>query len=412
MFTRLIILTVIFANVSAFGGDWPQFLGPTRDAVYAGPSLADDWGKDGPRVVWKKAVGEGYSSPVVAAGKVVQCHRVGDELIVQCFDAATGSEVWKFSAGTTFKDGAYFDNGPRATPAIKGGRVFVHGTDGFLVALDGSSGKSLWSVNTKEQFGNVGTWSGTTGSPLVTDQAVFLNVGSTNDAGVVAFDPATGKVLWQATKDKATCSSPVLATVEGRPELLVLTRSALRALDPATGREFWHWRTGKQTSGNVYAATPAVRGGQVFVSGWYQLGAALLDVTDGMVTKAWASDDVLSAHYTLPIVQGDFVYGYHGHAWEREHGGPNLRCIELATGKMKWEQPKDGSGTIIRSGGDLLILTEGGELRLAAASPNGFKLKARAQVLSRTVRSYPAVADGFVFLKGPRQLVCLDLRRP
>ena len=357
-------------------GDWPQILGPTRDAVYAGPALAEDWGKDGPRIVWKKDVGEGYSSPVVAEAKVVQCHRLGSELIVQCFEAATGNEVWQFKHATKFQDGAFFDSGPRATPAIRDGRVFVHGTDGFVAALDFKTGLEVWSLNTKKEFGANGNWHGNVGSPLVTDQAVILNVGSTNDAGIVAFDRATGKTLWTATKDKPSCASPMIASVDGQAQLLVLTRTALRALDPESGRERWQWKTGKQTSGNVYAANPVALGDQILLSGWYKLGMTLLNVKDGAAEKVWASDDAISAHYALPIVHGGYVYGFHGHGWES--GGPTLRCVELATGKVKWEQAKTGSGTILRHGENLLILGETGELRLGKASPEGFKATARA----------------------------------
>jgi outer membrane protein assembly factor BamB len=371
--------------------------------------LSEDWGKEGPRVVWKKDMGEGYSGPVLADGKVVQCHRIGGELIVQCFDAATGNEVWRFARATKFQDGAYFDSGPRPTPTIRDGKVFLHGTDGFVAALDFKTGHEVWSLHTKERFGLSGNWHGNVCSPLVTDNAVILNVGSTNDAGIVAFDRESGRVLWQATRDKPSCASPMIARLGGQPQLLVITRSALRALDPASGKEYWHWRTRKQSSGDVYAASPVVLGDQVLLSGWYKLGMTLLNVSDGAAASVWESDDAISAHYALPIVHGGFVYGYHGHGWER--GGPTLRCVDLATGKLKWEQEKAGSGTIIRTGDNLLILAETGELLLGKASPDGFKATAHAQILGRTVRSYPAVADGFVYVKGPRQLVCIDLRK-
>ncbi len=158
----------------------------------------------------------------------------------------------------------------------------------------------------------------------------------------------------------------------------------------------------------MYAASPVVFGDQIFLSAWYQLGAQLLRVKHGQPEEIWRRDDAISTHYANGIVFEGHLYGFHGHAWER--GGPSLRCIELATGKVVWEQPQTGSGTIIRAGGDLLILSDTGELQLAKASPSEFKIKARAQVVGRTTRSYAAIADGFVFVKGPRKLVCLDLR--
>ena len=122
----------------------------------------------------------------------------------------------------------------------------------------------------------------------------------------------------------------------------------------------------------------------------------------------WHRSDALSTHYANAIIHKEHIYGFHGHAWES--GGPTLRCLELATGKVVWQQPQAGSGTIVRCGGNLLILYDTGELVLAELNPIRFKPRARMQVVGRTTRSYPAIADGFVYVKGPKTLVCVDLR--
>src|SRR5688572_24231503 len=175
--------------------DWPHLLGPTRDAVYAGPTLAADWPKQGPAVVWQVNVGEGYSNPVVGEDGLIICHRVGDDLLVDCLDPKNGKKRWNFSHPMKFKDGAYFDNGPRPTPSIKDGKVYVHNTDGYLVCLDLKTGGKSWARNPKSEFQSSATWHGCVASPLVTDQAVILPVGGTNAAGVVAFARATGEIL-------------------------------------------------------------------------------------------------------------------------------------------------------------------------------------------------------------------------
>lgn len=391
----------------AVASDWPQLLGPTRDAVYAGPALAEEWPKAGPPVVWTVNVGEGYSNPVVGDARLVICHRLGENLVVDCLDPKTGSNQWSFKHPMKFQDGAHFDNGPRPTPAIKDGRVFVHNTDGYLASLDLKGGKELWSHHVKSEFSSSATWHGCVSSPLVTDKAVILQVGGSN-AAVVAFARTTGEVLWKALDEKATASSPVLAKLDGKPELLVVTRSALHGLDPETGKDYWQYQTRKQTSGNVYAANPVLVGDQIFLSGWYKLGALLLRVKDDKAENLWHLDDTLSTHYAAGIILEGYVYGFHGHAWES--GGPNLRCIELATGKVMWEQPKTGSGTLIRFADNLLILSDTGELKLAKASPNELRIKSSVQVVGRTTRNYPAIADGFAYVRGPKKLVCLDLR--
>ena len=182
----------------------------------------------------------------------------------------------------------------------------------------------------------------------------------------------------------------------------------MHGLDPATGKDFWRLPTRKQSSGNVYASSPVVFDDKIFVSGWYRLGALVLQVTNDQPHKLWHLDNALSTHYNCAIVRDGYAYGFHGHAWEQ--GGPTLRCIELASGKVMWEEAKLGSGTIVRAGGQFIILSDTGELQLAIGTPKEFKIKHRAQLVSRPTRSYPAIADGLAYIKGPRQLVCVDLR--
>lgn len=387
--------------------DWPQLLGPTRDAVYTGPAIAEHW-TDRNRIVWQKDVGEGYSNPIASEGHVILSHRLETNLVVECFAAADGASRWRFQHPMKFQDGASFDSGPRPTPAIKDGKVFVHNTDGYLVCLDFKSGEKLWSQRTRSKFGSSATWHGSVSSPVVVDGAVVVHIGGTNAGGVVAFNSNDGKVAWQVTDDKASASSPVFATLGGKPQVVVATRSALRGLNPTNGDSYWEWKTRRQSSGNVYAASPVVSGDSVFLSGWYNLGADLFRFKDGKPELVWHSDKAISTHYANAIIFEDHIYGFHGHAWER--GGPNLRCVELATGKLVWEQPQGGSGTIIRCGKNLLILYDTGELHLVEANPKAFKSLTRLQVVGRTTRSYPALADGFAYVKGPRKLVCVDLR--
>lgn len=401
---QLLLASGLFA-----ASDWPQLLGPSADAAYTGPALAETWPKEGPRVLWSAEVGQGYASPVVSGGRVIIAHRRDDDLIVDCLEAATGARRWTHSRPMKFKDGASFDHGPRPTPVIRHDRVVVLNTDGHLACLGLADGAKIWSREARSEFKSSATWHGVCASPLVTDKAVILPVGGTNNAGIVAFAADTGRTLWRVTDDKAAAATPVLAVLGGRTQALVVTRQALRSLDPETGAELWSHPTRKQSSGNVYCASPVVDGDRVFLSGWYRLGAELLRVpASGPPESLWQGDDALSTHYATAILREGHLYGFHGHAWE--NGGPALRCVALASGRVVWEQPKTGSGTILKCGPRLLILTDTGELQLAAADPRGFRILARAQVLGRNNRSYPAVADGIVYVRGQKKLVALDLR--
>ena len=404
------ILILLFRLSCAIlrASEWPHLLGPSRDAVYAGPPLAEKWPTEGPRVVWKLDVGEGYSSPVVAEGRLIQCHRLDDQLHVDCLDPATGIRYWTFKHGMDFRDGASFDHGPRPTPAIRAGRVYVHNTDGYLVCLDLKSGAKVWSRHAKTEFQSSATWHGCVASPLIADKSLILPVGGTNAGGIVAFALEDGHTLWQVTGEKASASTPVLNSLDGKNQLIIVTREALHGLDPDTGQDFWRLPTRKQSSGNLYAASPVVFDDKIFLSGWYKLGAMLIRVKSDHPEMVWHLDDAISSHYACTLVRDGYAYGFHGHA--SSHVEPSLRCIELATGKIMWEESKLGYGTVVRAGDQLVILSDTGELQLATATPKEFKIKHRAQIVRRTTRSYPAIADGFAYIKGPRQLVCVDLR--
>src|SRR5216117_2727683 len=200
----------------AFSSDWPQFLGPTRNGVYAGADLAESWPKEGPPVVWRTKAGQGFSGPAVSGGSLILFHRTGDKEAVECLETGTGKLLWRFDYPTAYRDDFGFDEGPRATPTIAQGKVFTFGAEGLLHCLDFASGRKLWSVNTKSDFQAPKGFFGIACSPLVESNAVLLNIGGAKGAGVVAFDTVTGKPLWRSGDDEASYSSPVAATLHDR----------------------------------------------------------------------------------------------------------------------------------------------------------------------------------------------------
>jgi len=164
----------------------------------------------------------------------------------------------------------------------------------------------------------------------------------------------------------------------------------------------WHARS--RTS--VNAATPIVVDDYVFVSASYGTGAVLLQIGSNKLDQIWASDDALTNHYSTSVYKDGFLYGYHG----RQEEGQSLRCIEFKTGKVRWNVDGFGAGTITLAGNKLLIVREGGELMLAAATPSAFRKISEAKVLAQSVRAYPAVANGRIYIRNEKTLMCLDLR--
>jgi outer membrane protein assembly factor BamB len=406
----LLTFGVAVAVTCASASDWPQFLGPTRNGVYSGPTLAASWPKDGPTVLWQRKVGQGFSGPAVASNKLVLFHRVDDKETIECLDAKTGKAIWNFDYPTAYRDDFGFDEGPRATPAIADDHVYTYGAEGVVTCLDLASGKKIWGLNAKTDFRAPKGFFGIACSPLVESNAVILNIGG-DGAGIVAFDKSSGKILWKATNDQPSYSSPVAAIINDRRYLFVLTLANLVALDPANGKVLFQYPFRPPIRSSVTAAAPLVADDEVFLSASYGLGAVLLKITPDGPKKIWSGDDILSNHYATSVCLNGFLYGIHGRTDPGFEPPASLRCVDLKTGKVRWQQEGFGAATLTLAGDQLFILTEKGELIRAPATPSAFKPLDHAQVLPTQVRAHPALANGFLYARSKDKLVCLDLHK-
>ncbi len=406
MFRRIGPLSLLVGTLHA--ADWPQFLGPSRNGATTCSNLARAWPKDGPNVLWQRSAGESFAAPVVSSNRVILFHRTDDKEVVESLDARSGKPLWRGEYPARYRDDFGFEAGPRATPCVAGGRVFTFGAEGDLCAWDFENGTRLWAVDTRARFKSGKGFFGIACSPLVEGNAVILNIGGQGGAGIVAFDTGTGKTLWQATDDEASYASPVVAALDGRRRLLVITREALVALDAPSGQLLFRhpWRPPMHAS--VSAATPLVAGNEIFISASYGTGAALLRFHERGPETIWARDGVLSAHYATAVHHDGFLYGFDG----RQEQGCELRCVEWKTGRILWSEPGLKAGTVTLVNDQLLVLTERGELIQAPARPSAFKPSMRAQILPFTVRAHPAFADGCFYARSKGRLVCLDLREP
>jgi len=399
------VLTVVVLGGSLSAEDWPQFLGPSRDGVYRGPALADAWAPQGPAVVWQMPIGAGFSGPVVAQGRVILFHRIRNEEVVEAIDPMTGASQWRYAYPSSYRDDFGFDEGPRAVPVVVNGIVYTFGAEGQLHAIDLEKGTRIWSLDTMQRFAVPKGFFGAAGSPLVEDGRVLVNVGGSK-AGIVAFDAKTGDVLWTATGDGASYSSAAGATIAGHRYGIFLTRAGLVGLEPATGEVLFQrpWRARMASSVNV--ATPLIIGDLIFASAEYGPGAGVLRFDGAALNELWTSDEVLTNHYATSVERDGVLYGFHG----RQEFGPSLRAVDLRTGRVRWSEDQFRGGTVTLAGDRLLILRERGELVLAEASPEAYRPLSRAQILTGTVRAYPALSDGFLYARNDDTLICLDLR--
>jgi outer membrane protein assembly factor BamB len=399
------LVAALFA-LSIVAADWPQFHGPARDNQSAETGFDWKWPKDGPPVAWKLDVGQGWAGPVVAGERVLFFHRVESEEVVLCLDPATGKEKWKFAYPTRYRDQFGMDEGPRATPCISGDKVFTLGANGDLHGLELATGKKLWSHNLIKEYDAGPGFFGIASSPMVAAGKLLVNVGG-KGAGVVAFDPATGKELWKANSDAASYSSPALAEIGGKSLALFLTREGLVALDPENGKtSFSHpWRP--RLNESVNAATPLSWKGDVFIIVSYGAGAVLLRPKGAEVEELWSGDKSMSCQFNTPVRVGEYLFGAHGRV---DAKNVDLRCVEWKTGAVKWSQPRFGSTSIIAVDGGLIGVVESGDLVRFEASPEGYKEKGRASILGSPTRAAPALADGRLFVRDPKQLVCVKLK--
>ena len=387
--------------------DWPQFLGPTRNGVSTETGLKATWPKEGPPVVWQKDVGEGFSGPVVVGDRVVLFHRVGDEEVVECMNTADGATKWKKGYPTSYRDAYGKGDGPRATPLVADGRVCTLGADGVLQCLKLEDGDKVWRKELHKDYDVQPGFFGVATSPLLEGGRLLVNVGGAHGAGIVAFNKDDGKEVWKADDHDASYSSPVAADLDGKRQAVFLTREGLISLDPADGtiRYSKHWRSRMDAS--VNAASPVVVGDQIFLTASYGTGAVLLRAKKDGLEEVWKNDKVLSSHYGTPIYLDGYLYGFDG----RQEQGARLRCIEMKSGDVKWTQEGFGCGSMILADGKLVILTEDGDLVLAKANPDKYEELARATVLeSRPVRAPLALADGKLYGRDGRKLVCWNLR--
>lgn len=389
--------------------DWPQWLGANRNGVSAEKGLIATFPKGGPKIVWQRDVGEAFAGTVVAGDRLILFHRVGDEEIVECLDAGTSKQKWKFAYPTDYRDTYSKGNGPRSTPTIAGDKVVTLAADGTLHCLTLDAGKKLWSRSLAKDYNAPTGYFGFGCSPLVEKDLVLVNVGG-KQAGIVAFDIASGKEVWKATSDAASYSSPVVCTIDGQRQVIFFARTGPVVLDPATGKVLHQQRFRSRNDLSVNAATPLVIGDQAFFTASYETGALLLKLKKDGASELWTDEEIMASQYNTSVYHDGHIYGFDGRVDSRI--APNFRCFELKTKKIKWDQTEYGNGSMILADGRLIVLTEKGDLCLVDAAPTKFNETARFRLLeSGPCRAQIALANGKLYARDQRKLVCVEMKR-
>lgn len=443
------------------GDDWPIFLGPNQTGHSEETGLKVDWSEEPPPVLWSKEIGTGYSAPSVRGNRLVIHHRPRDREIIECCRADTGETLWKTSYPTRYSDPYGYNNGPRCSPILTDKLCYTYGAEGKLVCTELATGKLVWIRDVQKDFQLPDWFFGIGCTPILEGNLLITLVGGQPNSGVVAFDAQTGKTVWEAvgkeTWDNAktgwendpiyewegdemvvSYSSPIAATIHGQRHVLCLVRQGLVSLDPKTGKENFHYWFRSRTHDSVNAARPVVVGDEILLSAAYRVGSALIKVSpDGKsVEEVWKDSENLMAHWSTPIYQDGYVYGFSG----RHENQGELRCIDWKTGKVLWQTnglivdpstlkqdptsgqildkatnkpipwPVFGRGSKIIFDGHFLILGERGTLALARISSEKYEEIGRTGYDEIGVPAWaaPVLSRKRVYLRDENALICLD----
>ena len=437
----LLVVVLLLSAHRSSADDWPQWLGPQRDAVWRETGIVEKFPAGGPAVRWRTPIGGGYTGPAVANGRVFVMDRQlaegasnpqnafnrgeipGSERVL-CLNEADGRIVWKHEYNCPYT--VSYAGGPRTTPLVSGGKVYTLGTEGNLLCLDAANGKVLWSHEFKPEFHlKTPTW-GFAGHVLLDGKKLICLAGGEGSVAV-AFDKDTGKELWRAlSAQEPGYAPPVICEAGGKRQLIVWHPEALNSLDPETGAVFWSERFNARMA--LSLAMPRKMGDLLFVTAFYNGSLMMrLDSAKPAATKLWGSTktsekdtDGLHSLMSTPFLEEGYIYGVCSYG--------QLRCLKAESGERVWETfaaTTDGNPVrwanafLIKNGDRFFLANEKGDLIIAKLTPKGYEEISRTRLVEPTnndphravVWSHPAFANRCVYMRNDREIVCMSLAK-
>src|SRR5436190_18688631 len=394
--------------------------------------------KSPPPLVWEFTRGTGYGSPAIAGERLLFLHRLRGEEIVECLHAETGAAQWQFRYPTDFEDRYGYNDGPRSSPVIDGGRVFTVGAQGQLHCLDLEDGRVIWKHDLDKEYRVPQDFFGRASTPLIEGALLIVSVGAPGGPCVVAFDRTTGRDVWRAGKEwGAGYASPIPAVIHGQRRVFVFAggesnppTGGLMSIDPANGRVDFSFPWRSRSYESVNASCPVVFDNKVFVSASYRTGGALLEIAPDFTHRVVWTTQEFGLHFNTPIYRDGYLYGFDG----RNEPDASLACVDVTTGKVVWRETAEWTdmlggrsqdvsiyrGSLLAVDGAYLCLGELGHLLWLDLTPKGYKQISRAWLFAaRESWTLPVLSRGLLYVvqntrevtraNGPR-LLCYDLR--
>ena len=387
---------------------WTQWGGPNRNFQTEASGLRDTWPAAGPRVVWKRPLGEGYSSPAVENGVLYTSYGKPRQEIVLAANADTGATLWEQATPMDFNSDASAEmgNGPYATPLVVGDRLFTTGVAGRLQCLDKKTGKVLWTQQLWSDHHGSRMMYGYASSPIAFRDTVIVPVGGRGKA-LMAFQQADGKVAWSKNDFGNVYSSPVLINVGGLEQLAAVMDGAVIAVNPHNGDLQWQVPFTAQYS--IAVASPVWGPDNLlFVSAEYDAGAKVIELQRSeqqtKATELWSSNR-LRLHHGNAMRIGEAIYFSSGGKGSQAI----LSAVDARSGKIYWQERSIEKATFVWADHKLITLDQDGNLMIAYPSTTGFKIAAKAKLLEHLSWTPPTLVGSRLYLRDRRTMMSVDL---
>ncbi len=387
---------------------WLQWGGPHRNFVVEAPPLATSWPDGGPRQIWRRPLGDGFSSIVTDGITLYTLYRSGDDDVVIAMEAATGRTTWETRYAAPFNETCSQQLGPapRAAPLVAGDRLVTVSAGGLMHSFDRRTGTLQWTRDLLAGAHDSVRACGYSSSPLAYKDRIITTVGG-KGRGVVAIDAATGAVAWETQDFENGYSSPILIDLDGSPELVVFTYGEISGLDPDTGQ--LEWQQPHPADSGVNVATPIWGDDHLlFVSSAYNGGSRVLKLgrsgSTVSVTEVWANKRI-RIHFGNAVRFGQRIFASNG-----DFGSAPLAAIDVGTGDMAWRDRSVARATLVGAGSRLILLDEDGNLAIATPGDTGLVLQAKAQILDSRSWTVPTLSGTTLFVRNEKEIVALDLR--
>lgn len=386
---------------------WPQWGGPNRNFIVETKGLAGSWPPGGPRRIWARPLGEGYSGIAVDDGMLYTMYREGSQEILVALDEKTGKTVWQQRYEAPLLRQMKMENGPgpHTTPLVCANHVYAIGVTGKLHCQDRKTGKGIWYHDFLKEFDAPVRGRGYSSSPLAYKNTIILPVGGPGQA-IMAFDQKDGSIAWKAQDLDWSPASPLVINVDGQDQLVVFMAEEIAGLDPNNGQLLWRHPHPTQWGLNISMPVWG-EGNLLFCSSAYNGGSRVIQLSrsDGRtsVKQLWFSNR-MRVHFGNAVRVGDYVYGSSG-----DFGPAFLTAVNVRTGQEAWRDRSFSKASFVYADGKLILVDEDGNLALTSVSPQGLNVNSRIELLQSNAWTAPSLVGTKLYVRDRKNIMALEL---